>query len=513
MLAAVNLSALQAAADSNQWVAVFPELMLGCIALALLVLELVLPKAQRALIPAVALVSLLAVLVGVAINFHTAFLNSASSLTFGGLLRHTEGGQFMRVFFLLSALLVCLLGMITLDRQPVPRTEFYHIVLVVTAALMLLVQSNHFVMFFVALETVTVGFYILVSYFRTSAASLEAGLKYLILGALSSAILLFGIVLLYGVAGNRALPGATAEPMSFGALRGFLAANPDNFLANIGALLVLAGVAFKIGAVPFQIWIPDVYQGAPTPVTAFLAVASKAGGFAVLLLLVLGVFSPLQDAIVPVLSVMAAATILFGNLAALSQHNVKRLMGLSGISHAGYLLLGVIAAIYREPLAVGAVYFYLLAYLLASFAVFAVMAHVAGDRDADQELEHYANLARERPFLGAVLAVGLGSLAGIPPLAGFMGKLLVFIAAFKAGLYGLLLVAVAGVVISIYYYFGWMRAAFFPTPEVPAGPGETPAPAVARVGLAAGTAMVVLAVASVVLGFYQGAIGEWLVLR
>jgi NADH-quinone oxidoreductase subunit N len=514
MFATVNLSALQAAAGTNQWMAIFPELMLGLLAVLLLGLELVLPKAPRALIPAVAIIGLGAVLVGLGINFHPAFLNHD---TFAGLLHHSDGGQFMRVFFVLSAILVCILATVTLDRQPVSRVEFYHTVIVITAALMLLVQSNHFVMFFVALETVTVGFYILVSYFRTSAHSLEAGLKYLILGALSSAILLFGIVLLYGVAGAPGQPGASAEPMNFGALRGFLAANPDNFLANIGAVLVLAGVAFKIGAVPFQVWIPDVYQGAPTPVTAFLAVASKAGGFAVLLTLVLNVFSPLQEVIVPVLSVMAAATILLGNLAALSQHNVKRLMGLSGVSHAGYLLVGVIAGC-REPLAVGAVYFYLLAYLLASFAVFMVMAHVSGGDDTDQDLEHYANLARERPFLGAVLAVGLGSLAGIPPLAGFMGKLLIFIAAFKAAadlplLYWLLLVAVAGVVISIYYYFGWIKAAFFPAWRPPPMPGDAAAPVIVRVGLTAGVTMVVLAFASVILGFYQGPLGAWLVTR
>jgi NADH-quinone oxidoreductase subunit N len=518
MFAAINLSALQAAAGTNQWMAIYPELMLGLLALLLLGLELVLPKAPRALIPTVAIVGLVIVLVGLGINFHTAFLNRD---TFAGLLHHSDGGQFMRVFFVLSAILVCILATVTLDRQPVSKVEFYHIVIVITAALMLLVQSNHFVMFFVALETVTVGFYILVSYFRTSAYSLEAGLKYLILGALSSAILLFGIVLLYGVAGSAgqqgALPGATAEPMNFGALRGFLAANPDNFLANIGAVLVLAGVAFKIGAVPFQVWIPDDYQGAPTPVTAFLAVASKAAGFAVLLTLVLNVFSPLQEVIVPVLSVMAAATILLGNLAALSQHNVKRLMGLSGVSHAGYLLVGVIAGC-REPLAVGAVYFYLLAYLLASFAVFMVMAHVSGSDDADQDLEHYANLARERPFLGAVLAVGLGSLAGIPPLAGFMGKLLIFIAAFKAAaylpsLYWLLLVAVAGVVVSIYYYFGWIKAAFFPAWRPPPMAGDAAPPVIARVGLTAGVTMVVLAFASVILGFYQGPLGAWLVTR
>jgi NADH-quinone oxidoreductase subunit N len=506
MFAATDLSRLQAAAAANQWLAIFPELLLGLLALLLLGLELVLPPAERRYLPAVAMIGLVGVLAGVGINFHTAFLDQD---TFGGLLHHSSSGQFMRMFLLLSALLVCILATVTLERQPVPRVEFYHTVIVVTAAMMLLVQSNQFVMFFVALETVTVGFYVLVGYFRTSAFSLEAGLKYLILGALSSAILLFGIVLLYGAAGSQGAPaGAAAAPMSFGFLHDFLAANPDNFLANIGAMLVLAGVAFKIGVVPFQIWIPDVYQGAPTPVTAFLAVASKAAGFTVLLTLVLYVFAPLQEVLVPVLSVMAAATILLGNLAALPQRNVKRLMGLSGVSHAGYLLIGVIAA-YREPLALGAVYFYLLVYLLASFAVFAVMAQVARGDDADQDLGQYARLAQERPFLGAVLAVGLGSLAGIPPLAGFMGKLLIFIAAFKGGLYGLLVVAIAGVIISIYYYFGWIKAAFFPTGAIPPAADGT----AARVGWLAGAAMIGLTLASVVLGFYQGPLGTWLTLR
>ena len=487
-----------------------PELLLAGLAVLVLVFELVLPRALRAIIPAVTISGLAIILLGVGLHFHTTFLNED---TFAGLLHHSDGGQFMRVFFLLTAVLVCLLATVTLERQAVPKTEFYHLVIVITAALMLLAQSNHFVLFFVALETVTVGFYVLVSYFRTSAASLEGGLKYLVLSALSSAILLFGIVFLYGAAGNRALPGATSDAMNFHALRGFLAANPNDFLANAGAVLVLAGVAFKIGAVPFQFWVPDVYQGAPTPVTAFLAVGSKAAGFAVLLILALDVFRPLQAVVVPVLSTMAIATILFGNLAALTQSNVKRLMGLSGVSHAGYLLVGVVAA-YREPLAVGAVYFYLLAYLLASFAVFAVMAHVAGPDDADQDLARYANLARERPFLGTVLAIGLGSLAGIPPLAGFMGKLLIFIFAFKAGLYGLLAVAVVGVVISIFYYFGWIRAAFFPSGQgADFAAAESPRPIFTPVGLPVAAAMVVLAAGSVVLGFYQGPLGAWLLGR
>jgi NADH-quinone oxidoreductase subunit N len=200
-------------------------------------------------------------------------------------------------------------------------------------------------------------------------------------------------------------------------------------------------------------------------------------------------------------------------LAALTQHNVKRLIGLSGVSHAGYLLLAVIATA-TQPLATGAVYFYLFAYLLASFAVFGVMTHLAGANDADQDLDHYSGLAKTHPFLGAILAIGLGSLAGIPPLAGFMGKLLIFIAAFKAGLYTLLAVAIVGVVISIYYYFGWIKSAYFSTWTAPLLEGETDTrPARTPVSLTAGVMLATLAAATIVLGFYQGSFGEWLLAR
>ena len=503
----MTLEALQSAAADNAWTAIFPELMLAGLALALLVLEIVLPKKEHRHIPDVALVGLVAALIGLFINYHSATLGTD---TFNGLLHHSADGQKMRAFFLLSALLVCVLTRVNLAKRPAPQVEFYHLVLIVAAAMMLLAQSRHFVLLFVALETVTIGFYILVSYFRTSTASLEAGLKYLVMGALSSGLLLFGIVLLYGVAGNPALPAHSANSLRFGELAAFLAANPHNFLASIGIVLVLAGVAFKIGAFPFQIWIPDVYQGAPTPVTAFLAVASKGAGFAVLLVLTREVFASYAWLVTPVLTLMAAATIIFGNLAALTQHNVKRLIGLSGVSHAGFLLLGVVAA-QAVPMAAGAVYFYLFAYLIASFAVFGVMTHLSGADDSDQELEHYAGLARDNPFLATVLAVGLGSLAGIPPLAGFMGKLFVFIAAFQAGYRGLLVLAAAGVVVSIYYYFGWLKAAFFETPvlssDAPASPARTP------VGFVTGLALGVLAICSVVIGFYQGPLGQWLTLK
>jgi NADH-quinone oxidoreductase subunit N len=498
---------LQQAADANQWSAIAPELLLALLALSLLVLELVLPKAQHRYIAGVAILGQLAVVAGLLLDFTPDYVGDLP--TFNGLLRHTANGQVLRLYFLLASILVCLLGTISLAKQKMPRTEFYHVVIVITAAMMLLAQADHFVMLFVALETVTVGFYLLVSYFRASPLTLEAGLKYLIMGALSSAILLFGIALLYGVVGKVEVDGVAHTGFEFEILAAWLAANPHNFLASVGIVLVLSGVAFKIGAFPFQIWIPDVYQGAPTPVTAFLAVASKAAGFAVLLTLTQTVFASYQGLVIPVLTVMAGATILFGNLAALTQHNVKRLMGLSGVAHAGYLLIGVIAA-YTQPYAIGAVWFYLFAYLLASFAVFGVMAHVAGGNDADQELEHYDGFGREQPFLAAILAIGLGSLAGIPPLAGFLGKLLIFLAAFKAGLYPLLVIAIAGVVISIYYYFGWIKAAFFASWR-PADDGRQEARRVVTpVSPSTRVVLTLLALCSVLLGFYQAGLGQWL---
>ncbi|MFO8026713.1 MAG: NADH-quinone oxidoreductase subunit N [Opitutales bacterium] len=449
-------------AATNEWAVIMPEIMLAVLALGLLLAEICLPKGKHGLIPRLAIWG--QVLIGVYAFSCISGCYLYRGSYFGGMIEHTDVTQIMRAFFLLSSIVVCYLGQIYLAKQSLTKTEFYHLVIIIAAAMMLLVQSANFVMLFVALETVTVAFYVLVAYCRNSSFSLEAGLKYLILGALSSAILLFGIVLLYGVAGNPELPGYSTDSLSYEKLQGFIALNQlngGNLIVNIGALLVIAGVCFKIGAVPFQIWVPDVYQGAPTPVTAYLAIASKAAGFMVLLALIQGPFAGLDSLLVPVLSFIAAATILFGNIAAVTQRNVKRLMGLSGIAHAGYLLLGVVAVMRGVDWAVYAVIFYLATYLLASFAVFGVMSLTAGPDDANQELDHYVNYSRKRPFLSGVLTVGLGSLAGIPPLGGFIGKLFIFVAAYQAELYGLLGIAILGVAISIYYYFGWIRECYF----------------------------------------------------
>ena len=235
---------------------------MALLALGLLATEMILPKGSRAVVGRIAIYGQLLIL-ALVVGMPCLGASCDDSVLFSGMIEQSWLTQIMRAFFLLSSILVSYLGGIYLARQALARTEFYHLVMLVAAGMMLLVQSHNFVMLFVALETVTVAFYVLVAYGRTSAFSLEAGLKYLILGAMSSAILLFGIVFLYGVAGNPELAMSSKDSLNFDALRDFILVNSDNLLVRVGALLVVAGMCFKIGAVPFQIWVPDVYQALP----------------------------------------------------------------------------------------------------------------------------------------------------------------------------------------------------------------------------------------------------------
>jgi len=483
------------------WISIAFETALGAWALLVLLADAFGGKRSKdfSLATPVLLVSLVLVLRGA-----FTMVDGATATYFGGMIEQTRTTELLRAFFLLCGLLVCQLGGVVFRKQNLPRAEFDVLVLIATAGLMFLAQCRHFALLFVALEMMSISMYVLVAYIRHSSNSLEAALKYLVQSGLSSALLLMGIVVLYGVAGNPTLPGAVDDPFSFIQLREFIALNSGNAFVLGGSMLVIIGLLFKIAAVPFQIWVCDVYQGAPTPVTAFLGVASKAAGF-VLLINVLAVpFAPLKSVMLPLLTVVAILTILFGNFAAIGQRNVKRLMGLSGIAHAGYMLMGVCAA-YTVSWAVTAVYFYLFVYLLASFAVFGVMAHLSGEDDSLQNMSDYAGLMRKDSFLGGILAVALGSLAGIPPMAGFAAKLLLFIAAFKAGLYGLLGVALLGVVISIFYYFNWMRQAMFVPASGVDDEADQPAPvAVMTIGFWMRTTLTTLAILTVCLGFWQG---------
>lgn len=438
--------------------------------------------------------------------------------TFSGLLSQGFQGEIMRSFFLLASLLVSVIGHRYLMRHSLRIGEFHHLTMLATASLMLLCQSSHFLMLFVALECVALCFYALVAFDRESSKSLEAGIKYLIFGALSSSFLLFGIVLLYGVASNPEAWGASfigssmQDPLSFDYLGDLIAENPDHLLLRTGIVLVIAGIAFKIGAAPFQIWVADVYHGSPMPVTAFLSVSSKAAGFFVLLNLVNGPFAGAIDFLLPLIGFVATFTIFFGNLAACAQRNLKRMLGLSGVAHAGYLLVAVMASMKFAgdgDRAVWIVFFYLFVYLLASFLVFGVMCLADLPDDSEHEFSDYEGLAKKNPFLGFTLVSGIASLAGIPPFAGFIAKLLLISVAFEAGLYFSLAAMIIGVVISIYYYFGWIREITFdPKPVFDEGEEKRdPWTQLSGMGLIRLT-LAVLTIASLILGIWQGPFGD-----
>jgi NADH-quinone oxidoreductase subunit N len=279
-------------------------------------------------------------------------------------------------------------------------------------------------------------------------------------------------------------------------------------------VLVVSGIAFKIGAAPFQIWVPDVYHGSPMPITAFLAVSSKAAGFFVLLNLVNGPFLGMSEFLMPLLGFVATFTIFFGNLAACAQQNIKRMLGLSGVAHAGYLLVAVMASMHfagDSDRAVWVLFFYLFVYLLASFAVFGVMGIANLKDETEQQFSDYEDLARRHPWLGLVLVSGLGSLAGIPPFAGFIAKLLLISVAYEANLYFSLAAMLIGVVISIFYYFGWIREITFhprPTFNDESDEGkDDPWAIIPRMGFLK-FSLLALTISSLVLGIWQGPFGD-----
>jgi len=337
--------------------------------------------------------------------------------------------------------------------------EFYSLPVFTCAGLMFMASAVDFILIFVSLELVTISFYILVAYMRRQSASLEAGVKYLILGALSTGFLVYGITWIFGVTGQTNLAAIETALQS-----GHVPQAPLLF----GVVLVLIALGFKVAAAPFQLWVPDVYQGAPTPVTAFLSVGSKAAGF-IVLLRVLQPFLviPVVGAkILMVLGLIAAATLLYGNLAALPQDNFKRLLAYSSIAHAGYLLVAV-ASVSASPEGFGssriAVAYYLAGYLLMTLLSFLVLIVVANHSRGD-DIVHFNGLAKRSPFLAFGLLTAMLSLAGIPFTVGFIGKFLVFAAAVKAGNYMLIGVGIITVAAGFYYYLRVVAAMYWTEP-------------------------------------------------
>ena len=346
---------------------------------------------------------------------------------------------FFKRFMLVTTIIVLLM---MIDYAPTIRKseqrtshlgEFFSLPLLTCAGLMYLVSAIDFVFIFVSLELVAISFFVLVSFPRRNPIALEAGIKYLILGALSTAFLVYGITWIFGVTGETNLQKITTA---------FAGGKIDIHAATFGAVLVLVGLGFKIAAVPFQIWVPDVYQGAPTPVTAFLSVGSKAAGF-VVLLRVLQPFLILPN-IERLIVLIALLTVVYGNLAALPQTNLKRLLAYSSIAHAGYLLIGVACFDGR------AVTFYLAAYLLMTLLSFAILIIVA--QQTGEEISNFDGLAKRAPFLAFAMLVAMASLAGLPFTAGFFGKFFIFVSAVAHQQTALVVVGIVTVACGFYYY-------------------------------------------------------------
>ena len=361
---------------------------------------------------------------------------------------------FFKRLFIVAAILVLFMSADFSGRIAAGISEYYSLIVFALAGMLFAASANDFAMLFVSIELITITFYVLVSFQRSKIASLEAGVKYLILGALSSSFLVFGIALIWGTTGKLNFTDLAAVAAQFEANKLFL----------LGVLFVMVGLGFKIAAFPFQIWAPDVYQGAPTPTTAFLAIGSKAAGFVLLLRVLFSAVPAVTAHWADLLIVISGVTILYGNLCAIPQRNLKRLLGYSSIAHAGYLLLGV-AALSASGQA--AVLYYLAGYLFTVMAAFTVICLVMRQTGAE-DISALAGLNQRSPLLSATMTLAMASLAGTPPLAGFFGKFLLLksvIAAAQAtgnhGYYCLVFTALAGVVISLYYYFGVIRAIYW----------------------------------------------------
>lgn len=358
---------------------------------------------------------------------------------------------FFKALFILTAAVVVLLTREFLKKYGKNPGEFYLLILSALLGMLFLASANDFILLFVSVELVTVSFYVMTAYLKTDQRSVEAGIKYLILGALSSGMMLYGISFIYGHTGSTHYDAVRA------ALSGMPSAPP---LLLLGILLLIAGLGFKAGAVPFQLWIPDVYEGAPIPVTAFLSVGSKMAGFAALLRICVSVIAPFEKTWALLMAVIAAMTLVYGNLGAIPQKNIKRFFGYSGIGHAGYLLTAIAAGGFSGA---RGVLFYLLSYAVTMLAAFLVVVFCSVHLESD-DMSAYDGLSRRSPLLAGALFLSLLSLAGVPPLSGFFAKFLVLSSAVEKDLIWLAVLGALNVVISLYYYLTLVKRMYIYPP-------------------------------------------------
>lgn len=430
----------------------YPEMVITGTLLLVVVADIALPVLRRSLTFALTVLGLAA-----AFALTLPLIAVQPGSMFYGMIALDPMAVFFKAFLVLASLLVVLAAPGSKEFSRSNLGEFYALLLGVTLGMMLLASSTDLLMFFLSLEMVSLGSYIMVGYLHNDRQSNEASLKYILFGAVSTGAMLYGITLLFGVTGT------TKMVVIRHVLAGAAASGENSLILLVSTVLILAGLGFKIAAVPFHFWCPDVYTGAPTPVTAFLSVAPKAAGFAIFMRFFFTGLSQAGPQLtwstfasinwMPIVMVLSIVTMTFGNIAALRQENMKRLMAYSSIAHAGYILMGVVV-LTSEGLQ--AVLVYLVTYLFMNLGAFMIVIEIY-NRTGSFELKDYRGFYRRSPFLSISMSIFLLSLMGIPPLAGFFGKFYVFAAAVNRDLAWFAVIGAINSVVAVYYYVRVMK--------------------------------------------------------
>jgi NADH-quinone oxidoreductase subunit N len=423
----------------TDFIRILPELLLAGFGLLVMLLEPVTPPGRKTILGWIAVAGV--ILAGITAAVLTRFPGPA----FSDSISNDGYSIYLIELLLLIAALTVLGSMAYLERDAVDHGEYYALILMATAGGAFMVASTELIMVFIGLEISSISTYILAGYKRGEMQSNESSVKYFLLGSFATAFFLYGIAFVYGLTGTTNLDVVREILVNSPA-----SASPQ--LLWLAVILMFVGLAFKVSTVPFQIWTPDVYQGAPAPVTAYLSTAPKAAAFAVLLRILVGSFGHVSAAgpvIFWVLWISAVLTMCLGNLAALWQSNVKRLLAYSSIAHAGYVLVGITAG---GAEGTSAVLFYLAGYALMNVGAFILIAHLAGTDERRTDVQDFTGLAADRPSMAACVTVFMLSLAGFPSTVGFFAKFYVFRSAMHVHLTGLTIIALLNSVVSVYYY-------------------------------------------------------------
>lgn len=465
----MSLIALQATNPDINLTLIAPELIIGVAGVLVMMIDAFARRGQRWLTGGLSIVALIAA--GAAsIWLGTGWRGARSA--FNGMIVLDELRLSFTLIFVIVSILTILIAAVWIDIEKLPAGEFHALLLFATCGMMLMASAGDLVIVFLGLEILSIATYVMAGFRRTDVRSNESSLKYFILGSFASAFLLYGIALIYGATATETLPGTTNIAAIAGRLNHSL--YPPLLLA--GAAMLLVGFGFKIATAPFHVWTPDVYEGAPTPVTAFMAAGPKAAGFASFMRVFVFGF-PIATAVASTggyahkswlgtLAIMAALTMSVGNVAALVQNNVKRMLAYSSIAHAGYALVGFVAAgaatdAEQRSAALASVAFYLLTYALMNMGAFAIVTVIARGNDRHTEVEDYNGIGFLSPVLAFSLSLFLLSLLGMPLTAGFMGKVMVFTTAVRQGYVWLVVIGVLNTAVSAYYYLRLIIVMFF----------------------------------------------------